>query len=92
MTLENIFLRRTHPGTGNDLVAQAGGTEIIDLVADNDPSDSFLLRRGCCRIPMRGRHVLDPAHVDNIIHMVKLVDVMRQIQRDEMAPEAEDRG
>ena len=65
------------PGAQDDLVAETGGRFVIDLVAQNDPSDCLLRDGGSERFPMRGRDFLHPAQIDGVVDVRLLVDVSR---------------
>lgn len=62
-------------GASDDPVANVSRAPIIDLVPDNDPVISTLVRLVGDRFPMRDSDLLDPLNPHRIIDVTQLVDV-----------------
>jgi len=67
-----------HPGAQHDVIVQTGRCFVIDLVPQHHPAD--ILLRFCVghRSPMRSSNLLHPPQVDRVVHMLLLIDVVRQ--------------
>ena len=57
-------------------LAGADGAQIIDLVPGHDPDIGVDMLGRRDRVPVRGRHVLDPAHPGGIVDVAELVNVL----------------
>ena len=68
--------RLADPGASGHRLAGADAAQIVDLVPDHDPDIGVDMRRIGDRRPMRGRHVLDPAHPGRIVDVAELVNVL----------------
>ena len=61
-----------------DLVTVRRRSFVVDLVPQNDPADGFLRVLAGYRAPVRGGNLLHPAKVNGVVHVILLVDVIRQ--------------
>ena len=68
--------RLADPGAPGHRLAGADRAQIIDLVPGHDPDIGLDMLGRRDRVPVRGRHVLDPAHPGGIVDMAELVDVL----------------
>ena len=73
--LKSYARRFPDPRAKNDLVSEADGRFVIDLVPEHDPGDFIARGHRGGGVPMRGRDLLDPADVNGVVDMVLLVDV-----------------
>ena len=65
------------PGPYFDFFAFKYLVEVVNLMAAGDPDMGLVQRRRGDREPMPDGRVLDPADVDGVVHVAKLINVLR---------------
>ena len=67
-----------YPRAKHDFVAENRRRFVVDLVPQHDPANRFLRFGGRERFPVRRRHILHPAQVNGVVHVILPVDISGQ--------------